>query len=64
MIKKKWEITLKKIILNMSENLRMDNVHEVCHLNKPSSQTFRIHFSGVHVILKIQNFKSTEKLLE
>jgi hypothetical protein len=20
----------------------MDNVHEVCHLNKPSSQTFRI----------------------
>jgi hypothetical protein len=21
----------------------MDNVHEVCHLKKPSSQTFRIH---------------------
>jgi hypothetical protein len=40
----------------------MDNVHEVCHLNKPSSQTFRIHIGVlVHVcpadLIRWQNKK-------
>jgi hypothetical protein len=42
----------------------MDNVHEVCHLNKPSSQTFRIQYLqclGYYKGKKVKQTRNTPK---